>query len=134
MSKRQTQGADVPIALWWSMVVDAIVDGLLGGVLFVAPDWALHQFGWHPVDPVVTRLLAAALLGMSAQTWFARNGGIAQTRAGLNLKVVWTGFATIGLAIAVIAGSPALATVALIAFAIFFIQWVYWRIRIHRLV
>ena len=121
--------AHVPTALRRSLVFDAIVDGLLGVVLFVAPESALRLFGWHSVDTIATRLLASALLGMSAQTWLGRKGGVAEVRAALNLKVIWTGAATIGLAVAVMAGSPALATFALIAFGVFFAQWTYWRIR-----
>ena len=121
--------AHVPTALRRSLVFDAIVDGLLGLVLFVAPEPVLRFFGWHSVDSIATRLLASALLGMSAQTWLGRNGDRALVRAALNLKVVWTGAATIGLAVAVMLGSPALATFALIAFGAFFAQWTYWRIR-----
>ena len=81
----------VPTPLRRSLVVDAIVDGLLGMVLFVAPEAALRAFGWHSIDSIATRLLASALLGMSAQTWLGRNGDVAELRAGLNLKVIWTG-------------------------------------------
>ena len=129
MNRTDLDDAHVPTALRRSLVFDAIVDGLLGMVLFVAPEPALRAFGWHTVDPIATRLLASALLGMSAQTWLGRNGDVAELRAGLNLKVVWTGAATIGLAVAVMAGSPTLATFALIAFGVFFAQWIYWRIR-----
>lgn len=130
-SHEAVQVAAVPMALRRSLVLDAIVDGVLGLLLFIAPEPALRAFGWHAVDPIATRLLAAALFGMSGQTWLGRNGDVAEIRAGLNLKVIWTGVAMVGLAIAVAAGSPALATVALIAFGAFFAQWIYWRIRLR---
>ena len=129
MNRTHPHDAQVPTALRRALVFDAIVDGFLGIVLFIAPESALRAFGWHSIDSIATRLLASALLGMSAQTWLGRNGDVAELRAGLNLKVVWTGAATIGLAVEVMARSPALATFALIAFGVFFAQWTYWRIR-----
>ena len=119
--------AVIPTALRRSLIADAVIDGLLGLVLFIAPEPVLRAFGWHAVDPIATRLLASALFGMSAQTWLGRNGDVAEIRAGLNLKVVWTGTATLGLAIAVASGALLLVDVALIAFGVFFVQWIYWR-------
>ena len=121
---------EVPDALRRWFVVHFAVDWLVGVPLFVAPTALLQLFGWHPVDPIATRLVAAALLGIGGQSLVGRNGGVTEFRAMLNLKLVWAAAASVGLAIGVLSGGPALAGLGAIVFVAFFALWLYWRIRI----
>ena len=97
----------------------------------MAPVALLQLFGWHPIDPIATRLFAAALLGIGGQSLIGRNGGATEFRAMLNLKLVWAAAASVGLGIGVLSGGPAVAGLGMIVFVAFFALWLYWRIRIR---
>ncbi|MBI5034701.1 MAG: hypothetical protein HZB51_29615 [Chloroflexi bacterium] len=45
--------------------VNIVVTVLLGGSLFLFPGMLLAAIGWAPVDPLLTRVLGAALLVMA---------------------------------------------------------------------
>lgn len=44
---------------------------LVGAPLLLAPGRFLGIFSWAPIDPLITRLLGAALLGMAWGSWRA---------------------------------------------------------------
>ncbi len=100
----------------------------------MAPEPLLRFFGWHEVDPIATRLFAAALLSIGGQSLLGRNGSVNEFRAMLNLKLIWAVAAVIALGIGVLSGGPALAWLGLAVFVGFFGVWLYWRVRIGRVV
>jgi hypothetical protein len=51
-----------------ALLIYGIVTLIFGAALLFAPGRFLGLFGWAPVDPLLSRLLGAALLGM---TWSA---------------------------------------------------------------
>jgi len=51
-----------------ALLIYGIVTFVFGAPLLLAPGRFLDFFGWAPVDPLLSRLLGAALLGM---TWSA---------------------------------------------------------------
>lgn len=51
-----------------ALLIYGIVTFVFGAALLFAPGRLLGLFGWAPVDPLISRLLGAALLGM---TWSA---------------------------------------------------------------
>jgi hypothetical protein len=112
-------------------VVHFAVDWLVGVPLFLAPAPLLQLFGWHPIDPIATRLFAAALLGIGAQSLIGRKGTIAEFRGMLNLKLVWAAAAAAGLAIGIVSGGPPLAWLGLGVFIGFFALWSYWRLQLR---
>ncbi len=121
----------VPGALRFWFVVHFAVDWIVGIPLFVAPQPLLSAFGWHPVDPIATRLFAAALLGIGGQSWLGRNGGKPEFRGMLNLKIIWAATAALGLLAGVVSGGPPLAWLGLGVFAAFLGLWLYWRLRLR---
>ncbi len=108
-------------------VIHFAVDWLVGVPLLLFPAPLLQLFGWGTVDPVATRLFAAALLGIGGQSLLGRNGGVAEFRAMLNLKLIWSGAAAAGLALSIAQGAPWLAWVALVIFVGFYGLWAYYR-------
>ena len=109
------------------------VDWLVAVPLFVAPYPLRRFFGWHGVDPIATRLFAAALMAIGGQSLLGGNGTVSEFRAMLNLKLIWAAAAAVALGIGVLTGGPALAWLGLAVFVGFFGVWLYWRIRIERL-
>ena len=121
-----------PDALRRWFVVQFAVDWLVGVPLFLAPTPLLQLFGWHSIDPVATRLFAAALLGIGGQSLFGRNGSPGEFRAMLNLKLIWAAAASLGLGAGILSGGPAIAWLGLVVFVGFFALWLYWRLRLRQ--
>ena len=57
-----------PLQSWF--ILHFALDVLLATPLMLAPEATLHFFGWQTVDPIATRLVAAALFGIGMNlTW-----------------------------------------------------------------
>ncbi len=129
----QTEKA-VPAALRWWFELHCVVDLIVAVPLFVAPREVLGLLGWQAVDPFVTRLAAAAFFGIGIESWLGRNAGRESFRGMLQLKIIWSGFATVGLAWSVIEGGlnyPWLGWAMVGIFAVFHALWWYWRLRLR---
>src|SRR5947209_7141406 len=90
---------EAPSALRRWFVFYFAVDWAVGVPLLVAPEILLRFFGWHEIDPIATRLFAAALLAIGGQSLLGRNGSVNEFRAMLNLKLIWAAAAVIALGI-----------------------------------
>ncbi|MDQ6692206.1 MAG: hypothetical protein M3Z13_05505 [Candidatus Dormibacteraeota bacterium] len=119
--------SEVDPALRRWFIVHFVIDWLTGLPLLAFPAPVLGFLGWHPIDPTATRLFAAALLGIGGQSFIGRNAGVGEYRAMLNLKLIWSGAACVGLAVSLLEGAPWLAAVALAVFLAFFALWAYYR-------
>ncbi len=125
----------VPAALKWWFVLHCVVDLIVAVPLFVAPREVLGLLRCQAVDPFAARLAAAALFGIGVESWLGRNAGRESFRGMLQLKIIWSGFATVGLAWSVIEGGlryPLIGWILVGVFAAFHALWWYWRIRLER--
>jgi hypothetical protein len=95
--------------------------------LFLAPQWTLTLFGWRAVDPLATRLVAAALFGIGIQSLLGRGENAATFRALLNLKIIWSATATLGIIWSQLEGGPPLGWAFAAIFAAFNALWVRYR-------
>ena len=121
----------VPNGLRKWFVVHFVVDVLAALPLMVAPGAILRALGWSAVDPIASRLVAASLLGIGIESWLGRNSGPESFQAMLNLKLIWSGAAIIGVAWALFEGGPPVGWVVLIVFAGFNAIWVRYRFALH---
>ncbi len=121
----------MPESLRRWFVVHFFADLLFAAPLFVAPGPFLAALGWKCVDPVATRLVAAALFGIGIQSWLGRNEAVETFKAMLNLKIIWSSTATLGLAVSLFQGAPMLAWGFLAIFGGFCGVWSYYRIRLN---
>jgi len=78
-------------ALMWIHIVASVI---LGALLLIVPGGFLQSIGWAPVDPILSRVLGAALLAVA---W---GGYIAQHRFGSPESAI---FAQIHLVFSVLA-------------------------------
>src|SRR5262245_20945975 len=124
---------DVPDSLRRWFVIHALIDLSLAVPLLLAPQLVLGKLGWVHVDPASTRLAAAALLAIGAQSFIGRNEGAAAFTAMLNLKIFWSAAAIFGLVASIGEGAPSAAWVFLSAFIAFFGVWIHYRIRFKQL-
>jgi len=118
----------VPRSLRWWFVVHFVADILFAVPLFLAPAATLTYFGWKAVDPATTRGVAAALFGIGIQSLIGRNESAETFRAMLNLKVIWSAAAAIGLLWTQLEGGPPLGWVAFGIFVAFNGVWVRYRL------
>lgn len=120
----------VPNSLRTWFVIHFIIDIAIAIPLMFAPVFLLKQFGWETVDPVTARLVAAALFGIGIESYLGRNAGIEAYQGMLNLKIIWSLAAVIGLCLSLFQGSTqALAVIwaLVLVFAGFNLVWAYWR-------
>lgn len=119
----------VPPALRMSFLLHFAIDMAVAVPIFFAPREVLGYFGWVTVDPFVTRLTAAALFGIGLASLLDRNAGRETFKGMLQLKLIWSAFAAVGLAWSTLEGTLKYHWVgwALVGtFAAFHILWWYW--------
>ncbi len=118
----------VPLALRRWFVVHFIADVVAAVPLFVAPVWILGLLGWPAVDPISTRLVAAALFGIGIESYLGRNASVDAFRAMLNLKVIWSATAALGVLWSQLEGGPPAGWGVFAIFAGFHLVWLRYRL------
>jgi hypothetical protein len=118
----------VPDSLRVWFVIHFTADMLFALPLFFMPDFFLGMLGWTEVDPVTTRLVAAALFGIGIQSLLGRNETAETFRAMLNLKIIWSMTAVAGLVWSAVESGPPLTWAFVGVFAAF--SFVWWRYRL----
>lgn len=118
----------VPRSLRFWFIVHFVADMLSALPLFIAPREVLGWLGWNAVDPIATRLVAAALFGIGIESYLARDAGPEVFRGMLNLKIVWSATAAIGVLWSQIEGGPPAGWVVFTIFAAFNVLWVRYRV------
>ena len=121
----------VPSALRTWFVVHFVADVLFAVPLFVAPRAFLGMLGWSSIDPLATRLVAAALFGIGIQSLLGWREPRDTFRAMLNLKVIWSAFATVGLIVSQLQGGPLLGWALVGVFGGFNVVWSYFRLQLR---
>ncbi|MBA3501332.1 MAG: hypothetical protein M4D80_41040 [Myxococcota bacterium] len=113
-------------------VVHFILDMAAAIPLFVAPTQLLGWLGWPAVDPIATRLVAAALFGIGIESYLGRNAGVEAFRGMLNLKIIWSGAAVLGTLWSQLDGGPIAGWGVFAIFVGFNVLWVRYRIALSR--
>ena len=122
----------VPKSLRTWFVIHCVADVAFALPLLVIPVRFLTTLGWETVDPFAARLVAAALMGIGVESYLGRNAGLEAYRGMLNLKVIWSGTAVLGMAVTMASGQGPWSGWALIAvFAAFNVLWVTYRLRLR---
>jgi hypothetical protein len=119
----------VPKALRNWFVVHFVVDIMFAIPLMIVPVFTLEHLGWTSTDPIVTRLVAAALFAIGIESLLSRNAGIETFQRMLNLKIIWSAGAIIGIASSQLelgSAAPLAGWGFLAVFAFFNILWGYW--------
>jgi hypothetical protein len=79
--------------------------------------------------------VAAALFGIGIESFLGRNAGVEAYLGMLNLKIIWSLAAILGLCLSLFqggAGMPAVIWALVLVFAGFNLLWVYWRMQIGK--
>lgn len=122
--------SDVPRALRGWFVVHCVVDLLFALPLLIAPVTTLRLFGWSVVDPLTTRLVGAALVGIGVESYLGRDRSLDHYRGMLRLKVLWSLSANLGIALSIAEGAPPMAWLVQAIFLAFSALWIGYAIRL----
>jgi hypothetical protein len=119
---------EIPSSLRSWFVVHFVVDMLIGIPLLLFPEIVMPLLGWDIIDPIASRVVGAALMGIGIESYLGRNAGIEVFRAMLNLKVIWSSSAILGIGLGLWQGGPQAGWLFIGLFIIFWFVWVYyWR-------
>jgi hypothetical protein len=110
-------------------VLHFIVDVVIAIPLFLFPETVLTQLGWKTVDPFASRIVAAALMGIGVESLLLRNAGGNVYRAMLDLKIIWSLTAIIGILITMLNDGPIFGWIFFGVFLLFGSVWLFYRFR-----
>lgn len=123
----------LPKGLRFWFVVHFIADIIFAIPLLLFPVETLQFFGWTQIDPLATRLVGAALMGIGTESLLGRNASLEVFRAMLNLKIIWSLSAVFGIALSMIQGGPPLfGWIVLAIFGSFSLLWICYRFRLSQ--
>ena len=127
----ESMSSDIPKSLRVWFVIHFALDIIFAIPLLLVPELLLPLIGWPVVDPITSRLVGAALLGIGVESLLGRNAGSDVFKAMLNLKILWASGAVFGIGLGIVAGGPPLAWVFLAVFAAFLGLWVNYRLKLR---
>ncbi len=118
---------DIPQGLRRWFIIHFIADLILAIPLFIAPIWFIQLFGFENANPVIARLVAAALFGIGGTSFLIRNATVQTYQALLTLKIIWSTAAIIGTLLAIIEGASTSTWIIIALFLPFSIIWIYYQ-------
>jgi hypothetical protein len=121
----------VPNSLRTWFVIHFVADMLFGIPLLFFPRLLLPPLGWTTYDPLTSRLVGAALMGIGLELLLGRNASAETFHAMLNLKIIWASSAIFGIVAALFEGAPPVTWAFLGIFVIFWVMWVYYRVNLR---
>jgi hypothetical protein len=108
-----------------ALMIHMILCVIVGVLLLVMPGRFLGWLGWAPVDPIISRVLGAALLALSwgdLRVW--RRFAAAEARLFVELQLVFSALAAIGVLRHLMYGHwPAMVWIVFAGFALFALIW-----------
>jgi len=113
--------------LRYTFLIHAVIALVVGAPLLIAPGRFLGLFGWAPVEPIICRILGAALIALA---WSSFRGWRAPTRVEVNLLVELEAAFTILGCIGVlrhllIANYPPIVWIVFAVLALFAAAWTF---------
>jgi hypothetical protein len=112
------------------LLVHMVVALILGALLLIIPGGFLGAIGWAPVDPIISRILGAALLAMAwGNLRVSRGGTPAENRLWVEFGLAFDTLAAIGVLRHLLVGWwPAMVWILFAVLAVFALVWaLIWR-------
>jgi len=121
----------IPNGLRTWFIIHFVTDVLFAIPLLLFPQFLLDLFSWRTFDPVMTRLVGAALMGIGIESYLGRDADLHTYREMLNLKVIWASSALFAIGAGLVQGAAPTAWLFFGVFAVFWAVWVYYRLKIR---
>lgn len=125
-----TKNITVPSGLRTWFVIHFAADILFAIPLLFFPQTLLKLFSWGTYDPIMTRLVGAALMGIGVESLLGRNADANTFRAMLNLKIIWASSALFAFGAGIAEGAAPIAWALMSVFAVFWCVWAYYRLKL----
>ena len=115
-------------------LIHFIVDSIVAVPLFLFPVETLTLLGWTNIDPIATRLVAAALFGIGGISFVAVKAEVATYKHLLLLKIIWSITAIIGIFLSIIQYNTSKSSIfVILIFAFFSCIWVRYYFKLKNL-
>jgi len=114
--------------LRYTFLIQAIIAILCGAGLLIAPGRFLGLFGWGPIEPLLFRLLGAALLAMAWTSIYAfRASSRAQVEVLVQMQLIFCGLGALGFFRHLITGSfyPTVVWIVTAVLVLFTAAWTW---------
>jgi hypothetical protein len=108
-------------------VAHFIIDIVFALPLMFFPEWVLNLFMFSSDETVLARVVAAALIGVGTVSLVMKNANRDSYIALLNMKLIWSASAVLGLVLGYIETRNVFIWLWIIVFIIFFAVWGYYR-------
>ncbi|MGE4234114.1 MAG: hypothetical protein AB7F43_12370 [Bacteriovoracia bacterium] len=123
----------VPKSLRMWFVIHFLADIAFAIPLILVPVETLRIFGWTTIDPLATRLVGAALVGIGVESLLGRNASIESFQTMLRLKILWSVSANIGIALTILQGAPRAAWIFQGIFVSFSALWIFYKYQLGKI-
>ncbi|PIN75093.1 hypothetical protein COV18_05045 [Candidatus Woesearchaeota archaeon CG10_big_fil_rev_8_21_14_0_10_37_12] len=117
----------VPGSLRNWFTIHFIADIIFAVSLLFFPEYFLSFFGFNTAEPLLARLVGAALIGIGGTSLLMRTKSVESFQTMLTLKILWSYTAIICFVVALFQGSPAITWLFLAIFVLFAIVWTYYK-------
>ncbi|MEK6948531.1 MAG: hypothetical protein AABX19_04805 [Nanoarchaeota archaeon] len=111
-------------------MIHFIIDYIFGILLIISPEFILKIFNWTTIDPITSRIVGAALIGIGSISLLERNSTIETYKVLLKLKIIWSSLAILGILLSIKESSKSIWIIFMI-FLIFNILWIYYYRKIN---
>ena len=128
----ESNQSDVPKSLRFWFVVHFCVDMIFAIPLLFYPEKPMVLLGWSAIDPIMPRLVGAALLGIGLESFLGRKSSREVYNRMLSLKIIWSSGAIIAIGLGIAAGGPQSAWLFLGIFVAFWGVWIHYRLLLSR--
>jgi len=122
---------EIPKGLKTAFLIHAVVALIFGLALFIAPGRFARLINWSPMDPVISRMLGAALLALAVSSWLSYQATTwERVEIKVQLEIVFTVLGVVGLLRHLLfLPTPAFAWVNLVVLAAFAVVWIVFYLR-----
>jgi hypothetical protein len=118
-------------SLRYTFLVHVLVALIFGLPLLIIPGRTLEYLGWAPIDPIMSRMVGAALLALawgSYRAWRAPVRG--DVTILLQVEIAFTVLSAAGILRHLVSGSwPWYVWMTFVIFALFALAWIYHLLR-----
>ena len=125
---------NVPNSLKIWFLIHFILDYLFAVPLILFPSQFLKFLGWITIDNLSARLIGSALIGIGGVSLLQNKSNLDSYNSLLTLKILWSIAAIISILISISEGAPEISWLILIIFLIFSSIWIYYKIKIKKII
>ena len=129
MVKKKIKAVPNSLRTWF--FIHFLFDYLFGIPLLFFPKQFLILFGFPVIDFFAARLVGAALLGIGGVSLLSNKTGFETYNSLLNLKIIWSLSAIIGILITMSQSYLAAEWLFFFIFLVFSLIWIYYKLKIN---